>query len=96
MHGRRVGLYIDTRRYQCRTCNKTFYEALPEVDERRSMTRRLTVWMGKQAIRRTFASIAGEVGCTESTVRSVFRDYINEMEKTIRFETPKWIGLAAV
>lgn len=93
MHGRRVGLYIDTRRYQCRTCTKTFYEALPEVDEKRLMTRRLTAWMGKQAIKRTFASIAEEVGCTESTVRSVFRDYVNELEKTIRFETPKWMGI---
>ena len=93
MHGRRVGLYVDTRRYQCRACSKTFYEALPEVDEKRLMTQRLTAWIGKQAIKRTFVSIAEEVGCTESTVRSVFRDYINELEKTIRFETPKWMGI---
>ncbi len=38
MHGRRVGLYIDTRRYQCRGCGKTFYEVLPEIDEKRLMT----------------------------------------------------------
>ena len=25
-HGKRVGLYIDTRRFQCRACAKTFYE----------------------------------------------------------------------
>lgn len=93
MHGRRVGLYIDTRRYKCRGCGKTFYEALPEIDEKRLMTRRLAQWMGKQAIKRTFASIAEEVGCTEFTVRSVFNDYVNELEKTIRFETPKWMGI---
>ena len=85
MHGRRVGLYIDTRRYQCRGCAKTFYEALPEIDEKRLMTKRLAQWMGKQAIKRTFASIAEEVGCTEFTVRSAFSDYVNELEKTIRF-----------
>jgi len=93
MHGRRVGLYIDTRRYQCRGCGKTFYEVLPEIDEKRLMTKRLAQWMGKQAIKRTFASIAEEVGCTEFTVRSVFSDYVNELEKTIRFETPKWMGI---
>ena len=93
MHGRRVGLYIDTRRYQCRGCGKTFYEPLPEIDEKRLMTKRLAQWMGKQSIRRTFASIAEEVGCTEFTVRSVFNDYVNELEKTIRFETPKWMGI---
>jgi transposase len=57
------------------------------------MTKRLAQWMGKQAIKRTFASIAEEVGCTEFTVRSVFSDYVNELEKTIRFETPKWMGI---
>lgn len=93
MHGRRVGLYIDTRRYQCRGCGKTFYESPPEIDAKRLMTTRLAQWMGKQAIKRTFASIAEEVGCTEFTVRSVFSDYVNELEKTIRFETPKWMGI---
>ena len=93
MHGRRVGLYIDTRRYQCRGCGKTFYESLPEIDEKRLMTKRLAQWMGKQSIRRTFASIAEEVGCTEFTVRAVFNDYVNELEKTVRFETPKWMGI---
>ena len=93
MHGRRVGLYIDTRRYQCRGCGKTFYEPLPEIDEKRLMTKRLAQWMGKLAIKRTFASIAEEVGCTEFTVRAVFNDYVNELEKTIRFETPKWMGI---
>ncbi len=99
MHGKQVGLYIDTRRYKCMRCSQdqgktvTFYEALPEIDEKRLMTRRLTAWMGKQAIKRTFSSIAEEVGCTEFTVRAVFNDYVNELEKTIRFEVPKWMGI---
>ncbi|MCL2022601.1 MAG: ISL3 family transposase [Betaproteobacteria bacterium] len=93
MHARHVGLCIDTRRFRCRTCARTFYEALPEIDEKRLMTKRLAQWMGKQAIKRTFASIAEEVGCTEFTVRAVFGDYVNELEKTIRFETPKWMGI---
>jgi len=92
-HGKRVGLYVDTRRYRCRSCSKTFYEPLPEVDERRPMTSRLVTWIGKQAIKRTFASIADEVGIDEKSVRSVFRGYINELEETIRFETPKWMGI---
>ena len=93
MHGKRTGIYINTRRYRCRACTKTFYEALPEVDGKRDMTKRLVDWLGKQAVKRTFASIADEVGCTEFTVRSVFGDYVNELEKTIRFETPKWMGI---
>jgi len=96
MHGRRVGLYLDTRRYRCRNCGKTFYESLPGIDEKRFMTKRLAQWMGKQAIKRTFAGIAEEVGCTEFTVRAVFNDYVNALEKTIRFETPKWMGLGEI
>jgi len=98
-HGRRVGLYVDTRRFKCNPCSinqgktVTFYEPLPHVDERRAMTSRLRAWIGKQAIKRTFASLAEEVGIDEKSVRSVFRDYINELEKTIRFEVPKWMGI---
>jgi transposase len=93
MHGKRVGLYVDTRRFKCRSCTKTFYEKLPAVDEKRLMTSRLVEWVGKHAIKRTFASIAEEVGVTEGTVRSVFSDYVNELEKTVRFETPQWMGI---
>jgi hypothetical protein len=45
MHGRRVGLYIDTRRYRCRDWGITFYEPLPGLDEKRLMTKRLVQWM---------------------------------------------------
>jgi transposase len=93
IHAHRVGLYVDTRRFRCNSCRKTFYQSLPEVDEKRLMTTRLLQWMGKQAIRRTFASIAEEVGCTEYTVRSVFRDYVNTLEATTRFEVPQWMGI---
>ena len=29
----------------------------------------------------------------EGTIRNIFRDYINELEQTVRFETPKWMGI---
>ncbi len=57
------------------------------------MTSRLVQSVGKQAISRTFASIADEIGIVEGTVRSIFRDYINELEKTVRFEIPQWMGI---
>jgi transposase len=93
IHGKRVGIYVLTRRYQCQTCNVTFYEPLPDVDEKRKMTSRLVEWVGRQAIGKTFASLAEDVGIVESTVRSIFRDYINEVEKTVRFEIPQWMGI---
>jgi transposase len=93
MHARRVGIYVSTRRMKCTACTKTFSESLPDVDDKRAMTKRLLEWIGKQAIKRTFTSIAEEVGITEGTVRIVFNDYINVLEKTVRFETPTWMGI---
>ncbi|NNM65716.1 MAG: ISL3 family transposase [Burkholderiales bacterium] len=96
-HGKRVAIYVDTRRFKCLECSTdrvaTFSEPLPDVDAKRLMTARLVKWIGQQALRRTFASIAEEVGCVEGTVRLIFADYVNELEKTVRFETPTWMGI---
>ena len=93
IHGKRIGIYVDTRRYQCRSCNKTFYERLPDVDGKRMMTSRLVTWLGKQSVKRPFSHLAEEIGISEMTVKNVFNDYINELERTVRFETPQWMGI---
>ena len=48
---------------------------------------------GEQSVKRPFAHIAEEIGITENTVKNVFNDYINELERTVRFETPQWMGI---
>jgi transposase len=93
IHGKRVGIYIDTKRFKCKSCKRTFLERLPDVDEKRQMTSRLLAWIGKKAIKHTFVSVAEEIGITENTVKAVFNDYINELERTVRFETPQWMGI---
>jgi transposase len=96
-HGKRVAIYVDTRRFKCLACSQdrvaTFSEPLPDVDPKRAMTVRLVAWIGRQTVRRTFASIAEEVGCVEGTVRLIFSDYVNEQEARFRFETPTWMGI---
>jgi transposase len=93
IHGKRVGIYVDTQRWRCQACGKTFMEPLPAINTKREMTDRLVVWIGQQSLRRTFASIAEDIGLDEKTVRNIFRDYVNELEKTVRFETPTWMGI---
>jgi transposase len=44
-------------------------------------------------LKRTFASLAEEVGLDEKTIRNIFRDHVNELEATVKFETPKWMGI---
>lgn len=93
MHGKRMAIYVDTRRWRCQSCGKTFMESLPAVNAKREMTDRLTKWIGQQSLKRTFASIADDTGLDEKTIRNIFRDYINELEAEFRFETPKWMGI---
>ena len=45
MHGKRVGIYIDTKRLRCQACGKTFSQALPVLAENRMMTDRLVKWI---------------------------------------------------
>jgi transposase len=92
-HGKRLAIYVDTRRWRCQSCGKTSMEALPAVNAKREMTDRLVKWIGQQSLRRTFASIAGDTGLDEKTIRNIFRDHINELEAKFRFETPKWMGI---
>ncbi len=91
MHGKRVGIYVDARRLKCKSCGKTFMENLPEVNANRWMTERLVKWIGQRSMTNTFTGIAEEIGVTEGTIRNVFSDYVNELERTVRFETPQWM-----
>ncbi len=51
--------------------------------------------MGRpQGLRSTFTGIAEGIGLDEKTVRHIFRDHVDELEKTVRFETPTWVGIA--
>jgi len=93
MHGKRVGIYIDTKRFRCQACSKTFSQALPMLAENRMMTERLMQWIGKQSLKRTFTSLAEETGVVEGTIRNIFHDCIGALEKTVRFETPVWMGI---
>ena len=64
LHGKRVGLSVDTCRFRCKTCGKIFYEPLPEVDPKRSMTVRLKTWLGKKSFRHPFTHLADWKGTT--------------------------------
>lgn len=93
MHGKRVGIYVRTRRFRCNDCEKTGFERLPAVSEKRAMTERLVRWIGSQSLKRTFSSVAEDVGVTEGTVRNIFRDHVTNLEAEVRFEVPRWLGI---
>lgn len=95
-HGKRVGVNLLRTRWRCRACNRTFAQPIPDIDDRSHMTRRLVGYIEQQAIRRTFTSIADEVGVHERTVRRLFAAYVAHMDQTVTFPTPEWMGMDEV
>jgi len=93
MHGKRVGIEVHRMRYKCRECGQTFYEPLPCTDDKRGCTKRLIEYIEKQSLKRTFVSLSDEIGLNEKTIRNIFRDYVNRLEKNVRFQTPQWLGI---
>ncbi len=92
-HGKRTGIVVVRKRYRCKECLKTFLEPLGDMDEKRMATRRLVEHIEKQSLKRMFVSISDDIGLDEKTVRNIFRDYVNRLEKTVQFETPKLLGI---
>jgi len=90
---KRVGIHVDRKRFRCKSCGRTIMEPLPDMDERRQATKRLIAFIEKQSLSRTFASLADETGLDEKTIRNIFRDYVNRLEREVRFETPKYLGI---
>jgi transposase len=68
-HGKRVTIGVNRQRYRCVACRKTWFEALPEVDERYFATARLVRYVQRQALTRPCVSVAAETGIDEKTVR---------------------------
>jgi transposase len=50
VRGKRVGIYVQRQRYQCRECNSTFYELLPDMDDKRFATRRLVEFIEQESL----------------------------------------------
>lgn len=93
IHAKRVRITLHRQRYRCKECLFTFFEPLNDIDEKRLATKRLVTYIEKQSLKRTFTSIAEDVGMDEKTIRNIFRDYINALEESVRFTTPQWLGI---
>jgi transposase len=92
-HGHSVAIHLDVPRFKCHACVKTFTAVVPEIDTDRQMTERLRKWIGRQALDYPFTEIAKQVGVDEKTVRIIFAEYVKELERDFKRETPVILGL---
>lgn len=88
-----VTLKIDRQRYRCDTCRKTFYQPIGCLDNRRRMTSRMVNHIVTQCLQTTNVHVARDLGIDEGTVRAVFREWYEEQNRTIRFATPRVLGI---
>lgn len=93
VRGHHVGLSVQRQRYRCRDCGKTCMQTLPDMDDKRHATRRLVEFVERESLKRTFVSVAEEVGLDEKSVRNIFHDYVARLEVDHVFETPEWLGI---
>lgn len=93
IHGKRVLIEMNRKRYRCKACGKTLLEPLPDIDPKRQATDRLVRFIEQHSLKKTFAEISREVGVDHKTVRNIFDDYVQQLGKTVHFETPEHLGI---
>ena len=93
--GKQVMIQVQRQRYLCRDCRASCSQPLPDVDERRNMTTRLVDYIQRKSVstRRTFVSIAEEVGLDSRSIRNIFNEHIDQLDATRCIETPGILGI---
>ncbi|WP_066721588.1 MULTISPECIES: ISL3 family transposase [Hyphomicrobiales] len=92
-HGEPTVLKLRRNRFKCSSCGHTWMEKIPSLDDGRLMTKRLRQFIVKRCLKDTNYSVADDVGLDESTIRAVFKDFVEEMERNDRRETPPVLGI---
>jgi len=93
MHGKTVQIRVNRRRYRCQNRGKTLFDPIPDLDGKRLATTRLVAYVRSTCFRETFAVVARRVAMDEKTVRQILADYVEELETTIQFVTPRLMGI---
>lgn len=93
MHGKRVLIEIDRRRFRCKSCGKTVFEPLPDMDGKRQATSRLIQYIEKRCTTETFSALAREIGIDDKTVRHIFDDYTARRKAEVGYKTPEVLGI---
>ena len=93
IHGRRVHLIVRRQRYVCQGCEKTFQRILPDMEEDRTMTKRLVEYVKRLSLEKKFTEIAEEVGVNEKTVRNLFHEHVEKLDSERTLTAPEWIGI---
>ncbi|WP_449446776.1 ISL3 family transposase [Thermomonas brevis] len=93
IRGNPVRIRLQRQRYRCRACRKAFFEPLVGFSAKRNMTQRLVHYIAQDALIRTFADVAEDVGLDVQTVRGVFLDFSDWLRAHHPIATPRIMGI---
>lgn len=101
-HGKATLIEFSVQRFACPDCkneagevvgNDAISETLPFKEPGFLMTRRLVLWMARQAMRRTFAEIGRDVYVDPKSVAKAFDAYTSVEIAKLHRETPRVLGI---
>lgn len=89
-----VRIEIDRQRYKCSACGKTgIYEALPDIDIRHDMTKKLLVRIQKDAVEWPFSHAAKINGVEAKQVERIFQDHADKVLKGYLPKLPRVLSM---
>ena len=105
-HGQRINHFADTPlqmqsvkfvvvriRYRCSECKSMITPQLSFLDEKRRATNRLIQQVRKRCLDRTFTQLAEDTGVVVNTIKNITLDFVEELERDVKFETPTIMGI---
>jgi transposase len=89
---------IEVRRqsYRCLRCKAAPRQPLTGVESKRQLTTRLLRYVQLHSCIESFSAVAFRTGLSDTTVADIFDDYTAMLDRTVRFETPRVLGLDGV
>ncbi len=108
-HGKRPNLFADIPmqmqpvrleifrpRYRCDGCGKMATPELMFLDEKHRATKRLVDAIRERCLGMSFHALAEQTGLAVNTIKNIAHDLIEELERTVHYETPIIMGIDEV
>lgn len=94
--GKPVTIRVDRQRYRCQACEETFLQPLPDMDDKRRMTKRCVMYIEQEALKKPFTEIASDVGLDEKTIRLIAAERLPTLDSPFPVFAPHVLGIDEV
>ena len=96
MGDKSVDILLYQQRYRCRDCGSSFFRPYDFVEPNAGCTKRAYTVIAKQALVRSFSSVAIEYGLSVTQVHRIVEEYCKIFDKDRVVKAPKVLGIDEV